>query len=159
MNLSFISQPWVLVAAIVVSEIIDKLSPNIAPQTTDATATAVSIPVFSATPTAIGTNATIVPIDVPTDNDIKQAITNIPAIIILLGSIDKPKFTVESTAPIDFATCAKAPASMNINTIKIILLFPAPLKNISIFSSNFTFLFIINATNVAAKNGTITETA
>ena len=77
----------------------------------------------------------------------------------MLGSIDKPKFTVESTAPMLFATCAKAPASININTIKIILLLPAPLQNISILSSNFTFLFIIKATKVAAKNGTITETA
>ena len=77
----------------------------------------------------------------------------------MLGSIDKPKFTVESTAPIAFATSAKAPANININIIKIISVFPAPLQNISTFSSNFTFLFITRATNVAAKNGTIIETA
>ena len=45
-NLSFISQPCVRVAAIVVSEIIDKLSPNIAPDTTAPATKAGSMPVF-----------------------------------------------------------------------------------------------------------------
>ena len=102
--MSFISQPCVLVAAIVVSDIIERLSPNIAPLTIAPTDKAVSIPVFEAIPTAIGTNATIVPIDVPMDKAIKHPMTNIPGINKLLGSSESPKFTVESTAPISLAT-------------------------------------------------------
>ena len=45
LNLSRISQPWVRVAAMVVSDIIDKLSPNIAPLTKTPATNAGSIPV------------------------------------------------------------------------------------------------------------------
>ena len=48
-NLSFISTPCVLVAAIVVSEMKERLSPNIAPPTTVATHTARLKPPFTAT--------------------------------------------------------------------------------------------------------------
>ncbi|MPM97938.1 hypothetical protein SDC9_145118 [bioreactor metagenome] len=89
----------------------------------------------------------------------KHPIINIPGIKRLLGSKESPKLTVESTAPISFATFAKAPANINIITISKILVFPAPLQNISTFSSNFTFLFIINAVKAAARKGISIDTA
>ena len=157
--MSLISHFCVLVAAIVVSEIIDKLSPNIAPLTTAPTTIPIAIPVLSDIPTAIGTSATIVPIDVPTDSAIKHATTNIPDTKILAGNTESPRLTVESTAPIAFAICAKAPAKTNISIIRIISGFPAPLQKICNFSSNLIFLFIIKATIAEIKNGIITETA
>ena len=81
LNLSFISQPCVLTAAIVVSEIIDRLSPNMAPQTTDAMQTAIGNPASLLTPTAIGASAAIVPMDVPMDTEIKQLMIKSPATI------------------------------------------------------------------------------
>ncbi|MPN50846.1 hypothetical protein SDC9_198485 [bioreactor metagenome] len=133
LNLSLISQPCVLVAAIVVSDIIDKLSPNIAPPTTAPKTKATGIPVFEATATPIGPIAAMVPTDVPIDIDIKHPITNNPVINKLAGIIDKPKFTTESAPPIAFDTPLKAPANENIISIKIISLFPPPLQNTSIF--------------------------
>ena len=87
LNLSFISQPCVLTAAIVVSLIIERLSPNIAPHTTAPTQIGIPRPVFSAIPTAIGVRAVIVPTLVPIDTDIKQPIINIPTTAIFDGNI------------------------------------------------------------------------
>ena len=70
LNLSFISQPWVRTAAMVVSEIIDRLSPNIAPQTTAPRQSGAPRPVSWAIPTPIGAIAVIVPTDVPIDTEI-----------------------------------------------------------------------------------------
>ena len=85
-NLSRMAQPCVRVAAIVVSEINERLSPKKAPPTTMAVIKGISIPVLSAMPATTGTNATIVPTDVPTDNEMKQAAKKIPANNKLLGS-------------------------------------------------------------------------
>ena len=60
------------VAAIVVSEIKDRLSPKKAPPTTIAVIYGKAIPVLSANPAATGTKATIVPTEVPTEREIKQ---------------------------------------------------------------------------------------
>ena len=60
----------------VVSDMNDRLSPNIAPLTTTPNMKASCIPVFSAIPTATGASATIVPTEVPTDKEIKQAAMN-----------------------------------------------------------------------------------
>lgn len=65
LNLSLSSHPCVLVATIVVSEIIDKLSPNIAPPTQAATIKASETPLLTAIPAAIGTIDAMVPMDVP----------------------------------------------------------------------------------------------
>ena len=98
-NLSFISHPWVRVAAMVVSEIIDRLSPNIAPETTAPRHRAPAIPVFSLIPTAIGARAAMVPTEVPIAVEIKQPMTNSPATATGGGRMDRPKFTVLSTPP------------------------------------------------------------
>ena len=73
LNLSVILQPCPLHAAIVVSEIKDRLSPNIAPPMTDATHNAILNPDASDTATAIGVISVIVPTDVPIAVDTKQA--------------------------------------------------------------------------------------
>ena len=81
LNLSLISTPWVFVAAIVVSEITERLSPNIEPPITAANIRGIGTPLFSASPTAIGVIATIEPTEVPVAVEIKAAIINKPAAI------------------------------------------------------------------------------
>ena len=103
-----------------------------APLTTTPTIKAVATPVRSAIPTATGARATIVPTDVPTEIEIKQAAIKIPAASKFSGNIANAKFTVASTAPIAFVVCAKAPAITKISTISIKLPLPAPLQYCSI---------------------------
>ena len=81
LNLSFNSHPCVLVEAMVVSEMNERLSPKNAPPTTAATSIAVGCPVDVAIPVAIGTNAATVPTEVPMLSDTKHAVTNSPASI------------------------------------------------------------------------------
>ena len=76
--MSLISQPCVLTAAIVVSEIIERLSPNIAPDTTALRHSGIANEVALLTPTAIGASATMVPTEVPMEMEIKQPIKNRP---------------------------------------------------------------------------------
>ena len=128
LNLSRITHPCVRVAAIVVSDMKDKLSPKKAPPTTIATMKGNATPVFSAIPTATGVRATIVPTDVPMDSDMKQAARKIPANKRLSGNMVRVRFTVASIAPIAFADCAKAPAKMNIHIINMIFLLEAPIE-------------------------------
>ena len=97
-----------------VSDMKDRLSPNMAPLTTTPSIRASGIPVLSAIPTATGAKATIVPTDVPTEMEMKQAARNIPAANKLPGRMDMARFTVASTAPIALAVWAKAPARMKI---------------------------------------------
>ena len=70
----------------------------------------------------------------------------IAASIIFGGNMFKARFTVASTAPILFAVSEKAPAKMNIHSISIILLEPAPRLNVSMRSRIRPF-----ATNAIAK--------
>ena len=84
----------------VVSEIIDKLSPNIAPPTTVAVVKASEISVASEIPTPTGANAATVPIDVPIATEINAPTMNKPANKNCPGIKDNPKLTVELTAPI-----------------------------------------------------------
>ena len=126
LNLSFICTPCVLVAAMVVSEINDRLSPNIAPPTTVPTHSGkLKSPVF-ATDTAIGTSTVIVPTDVPIDMEIRHATRNIPGMANLPGIIFNNKLAVLSTAPASLAIPLKAPAIRNINIIIVMLSSPIP---------------------------------
>ena len=78
-NLSFISQPCDWVAAMVVSEIKERLSPNIAPPKSE--------PAISSTftlgkltkPAAIGAKLTTAPTEVPEAKERKEAMTKTPA--------------------------------------------------------------------------------
>ena len=118
--------PCVRVAATVVSDIKDKLSPKNEPPTTAATIKGSTIPVRSANSAATGTNATMVPTEVPIHIETTQAATNKLAKSISLGRSRKVRSTVAVTAPISLAEAAKAPANINIQTINSSSLLPAP---------------------------------
>ena len=75
-NLSFISQPCPLQAAIVVSEMKERLSPNIAPPITEPAQSATGKPDALAISAAIGVISVIVPTDVPIAKETKQLTTN-----------------------------------------------------------------------------------
>ena len=111
-NLSRSWQPWVRVAAMVVSEIIERLSPNMAPPTQAPRNRGRLNPPFSATPTAIGTMALMVPMEVPVAVPMNAEITNTPAARKCTGMTLRPRFTVASTPPMALATVEKAPARM-----------------------------------------------
>ena len=125
-NLSRMEHPCVRVAAMVVSEMNDRLSPKNAPPTTMATIHSVSHPVWAAIAEAMGTRATMVPTDVPTDMDVKQAAMKRPAGRNFAGTTLSVRATVASTAPICLVDAAKAPASTNIHIMSMILGSVAP---------------------------------
>ena len=104
LNLSFIPTSCVLVAAIVVSDIKDILSPNIAPPITTPQTNGKAIPVSLAIPTATGVKALTVPIEVPIEKLKAHPTKNNPGNNNLAGKTDNPKLTVELTAPIASAT-------------------------------------------------------
>ena len=128
-NLSFIRQPCVLVAATVVSEINERLSPKNEPPTTIPVINGRLIPVFWAMPTAMGMRATMVPTLVPMERDMRQAARKMPGSNKVLGSELSVKPTMASMLPICLAELAKAPAKTNIHSISIMLLVLAPLLN------------------------------
>ena len=106
LNLSFNSQPCVRVAAIVVSEIMDKLSPNIAPPTQAATMSASEIPLFTEIPAAMGTMAAMVPIEVPVAVPITAEIMKLPAGTDILVDGIKGKLVFQDI-PEDFEIAQK----------------------------------------------------
>ena len=127
LNLSLMLHPCELVAAIVVSEMNDRLSPKKAPPTTTAVSRAAGEPVDCANPAAMGTSATMVPIE----RDMKQVARKSPGRSILSGNSDSIKSTVASTEPMALADWAKAPASMKIHSMSMMLLLLAPLLKMS----------------------------
>ena len=160
LNLSFMEHPCVLVAAMVVSDMNERLSPKNDPPTMIAVMNAgsqtnpVAPPSCSciAIPDAIGANATMVPTLVPMDMEMKQDARNSPAKINLLGRIAVARFTVASMAPICLAVDANAPAITNIHIIIRILLLPAPLEKDSIlFSKGVPLLMMIAYTDAIRK--------
>jgi hypothetical protein len=80
-----------LQAAIVVSDINDKLSPNIAPPITDAIHNCTEKPEASDTATAIGTISVIVPTEVPIAVDTKHETTKSTATANFAGIISSIK--------------------------------------------------------------------
>ena len=138
----------------VVSEIIERLSPNMAPHTVAPAHMVTENPVCSATPRAIGASAVIVPIDVPMESEMKQPITNSPTTMRLGGITESPKLTVLSTPPAAVTIPENAPATRKIRTIVMIFTSPAPFAIICSFSSNGSFLFCSRATNRAIRKAT-----
>ena len=122
------AHPWVRVAAMVVSEMNERLSPKKAPPTTIAVMKPMFMPVFSAMPAMTGTKATTVPTEVPMDKEMKQAATKNPAKSRLPGRSWRVKLTVASMAPISLALWAKAPARTNIHIISMMFLSAAPFE-------------------------------
>ena len=154
-NLSRISQPCVFTAAMVVSEMMDRLSPNIAPQTTAAAQIAIGKPVFSLIPAAIGASAVMVPTEVPIEMEIKQPMTKSPATAMPPGRIDRPRLTVLSTPPEARTAPEKAPAARKIRHMVRMFSSPAPLEAICSFCTKLSFLFCIKATMRAIRKPTM----
>ena len=152
-NLSFISHPCPLHAAIVVSEINDRLSPNIAPPMTDATQNARSKPDAFETAAAIGTSKVIVPTEVPIATETKQATTNNTATENLAGISVNIQYATLSALLLP-TTPTKEPAARKISSIVMIFLSPTPRAMSSSFLSKSTFRFCRHATRIAARNAT-----
>ena len=155
LNLSFISQPCVFTAAMVVSDIMDRLSPNMAPPTTAPAQTAMENPVFWLIPTAMGARAVIVPTEVPMDMDIKHPMRNNPATATLEGRMDSPRLTVESTPPAAFTAPVKAPAARNMRHMVMMFSSPTPCAASLIFSAKPSSLFCTKAARSAIKKATM----
>ena len=133
----------------------DRLSPNIAPQTTAPIQTAAENSVFSLIPAAIGASAAIVPMEVPMDTEIKQPITNNPTTAMDGGSTESPRFTVLSTPPTAVTAPENPPAHKKIRLIVMIFSSPIPAEITFILSANVNFPFCKNAVRRAIKNATI----
>ncbi len=158
LNLSFIWHPCVLVAAIVVSDMNERLSPKNAPPITRAVMKGMLTSVFDAIPTATGTNATIVPTDVPIDNEMKHDARKIPASRRLSGNKCKVRLTVASMAPMALDDCQNAPAMMKIHIIIIMFLLAAPCEYCSILSFRLRPFVVATAYIVATMNATVIGT-
>ena len=140
LNLSFILQPCPLQAAIVVSEINDRLSPNIEPPIIVATQRDISNPDAFETATAIGVKSVIVPTDVPIASDTKQLTIKSTITANCAGIIDSIKYATLSALPLP-TTPTKMPASKNISIMVKMFLSPTPRPIISSFLSKSSFLF------------------
>src|SRR5690606_33488367 len=97
--LLFMLQPCVPVAAMVVSEITERLSPNIAPPKTVPATSGRSKPDASEMPMAMGTIVEMVPIEVPMEKDTKHEIKNRPGKSKRSGKMKMPRLTAASTEP------------------------------------------------------------
>ena len=90
-NLSFIWQPWPWQAAMVVSEMNERLSPNMAPPMTLATHSGRLKPDADDTATAMGVISVMVPTDVPMASDTKQLTTNSTATANCTGTTESSR--------------------------------------------------------------------
>ena len=151
-NLSLMLQPCVLTAAMVVSEIIERLSPNMAPETTAPMQTAIGKFVFWLIPMAIGASAAIVPMEVPIDIEMKHPMTKSPITAMPGGKRERPRLTVLFTPPAAETLPEKAPATRKIRHIVMMLSSPTPLAIIEIFSLKLMPLVCKKATASAIKN-------
>ena len=95
----------------VVSEIMERLSPNMAPPIQAPTIRGMESPPLSARPTAIGTIAPMVPMEVPVAVPMKAEIMNMPAVRYCGAMTERPRLTVASRPPMAPATAENAPAS------------------------------------------------
>ena len=110
-----------------VSEIMDKLSPNIAPEAEAATQSTGEYPVACEIPTAKGTKTVIVPTEVPMAKEIKQPIKNRPTTAKEVGRKFKATLTVAVAPPAARTMPEKAPAVKKIRHIVMILSSANPL--------------------------------
>ena len=132
-----------------VSEMKERLSPNIAPPMTEATQNARSKPDALETAAAIGTRSVIVPTEVPIATDTKHATTNKTATENLAGISVSIKYATLSALLLP-TTPTKEPAVRKIRSIVMIFLSPTPCAMISSFLSKLTSLFCRQATRIAA---------
>ncbi|MBR1588509.1 MAG: hypothetical protein IJ658_09315 [Kiritimatiellae bacterium] len=154
MNLSRIPMSRVRAAATVVSDITERLSPNMAPPTT-APARIPGVNGGSPTrPAAIGISAAIVPQLVPSASESRHATVNIPASMKRAGMRARAIATAASTAPDALATVANAPANTNMRHISIRFGSPMPRVNESILRASGRPRSIAIAAAPATENAT-----
>ena len=124
-NLSFISQPCVLQAAMVVSEMKLRLSPNMAPPMTEPMQSGREKPETLETATAMGTISVIVPQEVPMAVETKQEATNSTATAVHAGVTESRKYATASALerPV---TPTNTPAARKIRIIVMMFLSPTP---------------------------------
>ena len=157
LNLSFILQPCVFVAAIVVSEMKERLSPNIEPPITAPTQSGRLRSAPRATFIATGTITEIVPHDVPIAIETIHAITNSPTIAKSAGMIESSRFAALVAPPAPCATPLNAPAIRKMNSIVVMFSSPMLVAQIFIFSSKSRSLFCMKATTRPNMNATTAD--
>ena len=118
----------------VVSEMMERLSPNMAPPTTDPSRIIISRPPFCATPTAIGVIAAMVPIEVPQAVLMSIAMMKQPATRNCVGTKDRPRFTTASRPPMAVATAENEPDRAKITSMMITPSSATPRANTENFS-------------------------
>ena len=135
----------------VVSDIKERLSPNIAPPITEPIQSGRPKPDASDTAAAIGTISVMVPTDVPIAIDTKHATTKSTITANLAGISDSMKYATLS-ALLRPTTPTNAPAVRKMSSIVMIFLSANPCAIISSFWSNFTLRFCRHATSIATRN-------
>ena len=133
----------------------DRLSPNMAPETTAPRQRAMAKPVFSLMPTAMGAKAEMVPTLVPMEVEMKQPMTNSPTTARPPGRRVSPRLTVESTPPAAVAAPVKAPARRKMRHMVMILSSESSSAIRCIFSLNLRPRFWRKATARAIKKTTM----
>ena len=119
-----------------VSEIIERLSPNIAPPITAPISSGGAIWSGAAKPSAIGVTAAIVPQEVPIASEMRQETRKTPATIRFAGTTARAIVTAASTEPAPFAIVANAPARMKTRHMIMMFASPIPRAYVSTFSSS-----------------------
>ena len=156
-NLSRMTTPWVLVAAMVVSEMKDRLSPNMAPPTTVATHSGREKPPFRETSAAMGTSTVMVPTLVPIAMEMRQAMRNSPGTANRPGRTLKSRLAVLTAPPAALAMPLKAPASRKMKSMMVMLSSPMPWAQRWIFSSKERVRFWARAAMRAMEKATTTD--
>ncbi len=155
LNLSFILHPCPEVAATVVSEMNERLSPNIAPPITVATQKGRLSPEIAEMFTAIGVRTAIVPQEVPIAIEMKHATAKITAAANSTGMMSSMKY--DTAAALDCPTVpVNTPANRKINSIIMMFLSPTPFAMMPIFLSSESFLFWQQATMIATRKAPTT---
>ena len=157
LNFSFMAMPWVFVAAIVVSLMNERLSPNMAQPTIVPMHSGRLRCAVSATLMAIGASTVIVPQEVPIAIEMIHAMINSPGTAKLAGMMSSSIYAVLSAPPDAFATPEKAPARRKMNSMIVMLSSPIPFAQAVIFSSKGRSLFCTKATARAIMNATTTD--
>ena len=133
-----------------VSEINERLSPNIEPPTTAPKQTGTVNPELAATATAIGEIKVIVPTEVPIAKETNALTTNKTKTANCGGIKESIKYATLSALLLP-TTPTKTPATIKIKIMITIFLSPTPFAIKPNFSSNFTFGFWKQATKSAIK--------
>lgn len=153
LNLSCIWQPWPLQAAMVVSEMKERLSPNMAPPMTVAMHRGTEYPEAAATDRAMGVMRVMVPTLVPMARETKQLMTKRTPTASLAGKMDRRNQATLSA--LDRPTVpTKMPAARKMRIMMMMFLSPTPSPMRTSLSSKESLRFWRQATSRAARKQT-----